>query len=135
MLLGDVASSVTVISIWKPYFLYRDGFKKPVSDYWKNILLYLCLFALSWLLTDVILSLLPLSKPIEGYAEWVFYALVSSLLYLVILTFFLLLFFKGYPDIAGTFLSICNFLGCTICGWKTVHVDEEGLFSCYYAES
>lgn len=32
-------------------------------------------------------------------------------------------------------LSICNFLGCTMRGWKTVHVDEGGLFSCYYAES
>lgn len=106
VLLGDVASSVTVISIWKPYFLYRDGFKKPVSDYWKNILLYLCLFALSWLLTDVILSLLPLSKPIEGYAEWVFYALVSSLLYLVILTFSFYCFSKGIRTLLGRFIHL-----------------------------
>lgn len=37
---------------------------------------------------------------------------------------FLLLFFKGYPDITGTFYPFVDFLGCTMRGWKTVHVDE-----------
>ena len=38
VLLGDVASSITVISIWKPYFLYRDGFKMNVSVYLEEYL-------------------------------------------------------------------------------------------------
>ena len=106
MLLGDVASSITVISIWKPYFLYRDGFKMNVSVYWKNILLYLCLCALSWLLADVILSLLPLSEPMEGYLEWIFYALISSLLFLVILTIFFYCFSKGIRTLLGRFIHL-----------------------------
>lgn len=104
VLLGDVASSITVISIWKPYFLYRDGFKMHVSVYWKNILLYLCLFALSWLLTDVILSLLPLLEPMDGYWEWSLYALISSLLFLVILTFSFYCFSKGIRTLLGRFI-------------------------------
>lgn len=106
VLLGDVASSITVISIWKPYFLYRDGFKMNVSVYWKNILLYLCLCALSWLLADVILSLLPLSEPMEGYLEWIFYALISSLLFLVILTIFFYCFSKGIRTLLGRFIHL-----------------------------
>lgn len=35
VLLGDIASSITVISIWKPYFLYKEGFKMSVKSYWK----------------------------------------------------------------------------------------------------
>lgn len=49
VLLGDVASSITVISIWKPYFLYRYGFKMSVGIYWKMYCcIYVCLFFLGF---------------------------------------------------------------------------------------
>lgn len=62
VLLGDIASSITVISIWKPYFLYKEGFKMSVKSYWKNIFRYLLLAVLSWGLTDVVLCFLPLAE-------------------------------------------------------------------------
>lgn len=85
VLLGDIASSITIISIWKPYLLYKEGFKMPVKLYWKNILCYLLLAVLSWGLTDVVLYFLPLSEPSGGYGMWLVYALVSSLVFLLIL--------------------------------------------------
>ena len=85
VLLGDIASSTSIISIWKPYLLYKEGFKMPVKLYWKNIFCYLLLAVLSWLLTDVILYSLPLSEPSQGYGMWIVYALVASLFFLLIL--------------------------------------------------
>ena len=103
-MLGDVASSITVISIWKPYFLYRYGFKMSVGIYWKNVLLYLCMFVFSWALTDGILLSLALPKPEEGYLEWSLYALVSSLLFLSILTILFYNFSKGIRTLLGRFI-------------------------------
>ena len=85
VLLGDVASSLTVVSVWKPYLLYKEGFGMPVMSYWKNIFLYLLLAVLSWGLTDVVLCFLPLPEPSQGYGMWMVYALVSSLVFLLIL--------------------------------------------------
>lgn len=85
VLLGDIASSITVISIWKPYFLYKEGFKMSVKSYWKNIFRYLLLAVLSWGLTDAVLCFLPLAEPSRGYGMWIVYALVSSLVFLLIL--------------------------------------------------
>lgn len=85
VLLGDIASSITVISIWKPYSLYKEGFKMSVKSYWKNIFRYLLLAVLSWGLTDAVLCFLPLAEPSRGYGMWIVYALVSSLVFLLIL--------------------------------------------------
>lgn len=91
VLLGDIASSLTIISFWKPYFLYKEGFKKPVSEYWRNIVCYTVLFALSWGITDTILFFLPLFEPSNGYWAWAGYAFYSSSLFLF---FFFLLFYR-----------------------------------------
>ena len=85
VLLGDIASSITVTSIWKPYFLYKEGFKMSVKSYWKNIFRYLLLAVLAWGLTDAVLCFLPLAEPSRGYGMWIVYALVSSLVFLLIL--------------------------------------------------
>lgn len=37
ILLGKVISMLVLVVIWKPYYLYKHGFKKPISFYWSNI--------------------------------------------------------------------------------------------------
>lgn len=105
VLLGDIASSVTIISIWKPYFLYKEGFKMAVSGYWKNIFCYFLLAAFSWGLTDGILYLLPLSDSIQSYGKWLVYAFISSLLFLLILGGFFYLFSQGMRTLIGRFFN------------------------------
>ncbi len=105
VLLGDIASSITIISIWKPYFLYKEGFKMKVSGYWKNISCYFLLFVLSWGLTDLILYLLPLPGPEQGYGVWVFFALISSLLFLLILGVCFYSFSQGMRMLVGRFFK------------------------------
>lgn len=106
VLLGDIASSITIISVWKPYFLYKEGFKMPVSGYWKNISCYFLLFVISWGLTDLILYLLPLLEPTQGYGVWGLFALISSLLFLLILGTFFYFFSYGTRMLIGRFLKL-----------------------------
>ena len=52
---------------------------------------------------------LALPKPEEGYLEWSLYALVSSLLFLSILTILFYNFSKRYSDFAGAIYSLVTF--------------------------
>lgn len=108
VLLGDVASSVTIISIWKPYLLYKEGFYTSVWTYWRNIGIYMLLFALSWALADGVLWLFPLFDPCSGYGGWLLYALYSSI---VFLTVFLPLF---YLFSEGMRVFVCRMWGLVL---------------------
>lgn len=76
-----------------------------VSGYWKNISCYFLLFVLSWGLTDLILYLLPLPGPEQGYGVWVFFALISSLLFLLILGVCFYSFSQGMRMLVGRFFK------------------------------
>ena len=50
ILLGKTVSMILLVVIWKPYYLYRKGFKRSVASYWGQIsthviILIGCLFA------------------------------------------------------------------------------------------
>ena len=40
ILAGKIVSQLLIIVIWKPIFLFRKGFKEPISKYWKRISIY-----------------------------------------------------------------------------------------------
>lgn len=45
ILLGKIISLLVIVVIWKPYYLFTQGIKEPVSTYWKGIgKYYLCFF-------------------------------------------------------------------------------------------
>ena len=95
VLLGDIASSLTIICVWKAYFLYKEGFRMPVFLYWKNVGKYTALFLLSWAGADGILRLFPLFDPFGGYVAWTLYAIYSSTIFLAIFIPLFYLFSDG----------------------------------------
>ena len=38
ILLGKTVSMLFLVVLWKPYYLYKNGFNRPITEYWKNIL-------------------------------------------------------------------------------------------------
>lgn len=47
LLIGKLASLVPIILIWKPYYLYSQGFKEKVGEYWVAIGKYAVCFTLA----------------------------------------------------------------------------------------
>jgi len=90
VVLGMAVSSLFIVVIWKPYFLYREGFKEKVRLYWKNICKYILLFVFTWAIFYPLLSSGLLPQPVS-YFKWVFFALCISipfaLLYAALLYF------------------------------------------------
>ena len=45
ILLGKIVSLLIIVVLWKPYYLFTQGIKEPVSTYWKGVgRYYLCFF-------------------------------------------------------------------------------------------
>lgn len=45
ILMGKIVSLIIIVVVWKPYYLFTQGIKEPVSSYWKGVgRYYLCFF-------------------------------------------------------------------------------------------
>lgn len=70
ILLGKIISMLFLVVIWKPYYLYKKGFKESLFVYWKNISIhllllclclggnYLCIYLLAWKTEPNIISII-----------------------------------------------------------------------------
>lgn len=105
ILSGVLISLLVVVYSWKPYFLYKKGFKESISEYILHYVKYLSLLAVGCLLSRYIIkhyiSLLPYSYP-----QWGVYAAIVLFVY----TFFSLLLFlltdKPFTSVLKRFVGI-----------------------------
>ncbi|KAA5825586.1 sugar transporter [Algibacter amylolyticus] len=56
VLLGTFVSVSLIVLIWKPYFLYKNGFKKPLLSYWIGFFKLLLSFTLAAILANYLIS-------------------------------------------------------------------------------
>lgn len=80
VLIGKIASLVPIIVIWKPLFLYRTSFHRPIWHYWKNVTLMLLCFAIAFAVSSAAARLLPI-EPYHGFLPWAAYCLISTSLF------------------------------------------------------
>ena len=99
VLLGDTVSSLTIVCLWKSYFLYKEGFHLPVSEYWKQIFKYLGILAVCWFMSDYLLSLYPIVNPYTGYMNWLLFAIYSSTVFLLLFGCTLYYFSEGIRNL------------------------------------
>lgn len=50
LLFGNISSLLIIIYGWKPYFLFKQGFKIPIWEYWKNIIIHLILVIIPFII-------------------------------------------------------------------------------------
>ena len=88
ILLGKIVSLLAIVVIWKPIYLYRDGFKLPLWQYWRNLLPYYICFAASFAVGLLINKYLPLDA-YANFAIWTAKAVICciafGITYMVIL--------------------------------------------------
>lgn len=59
VLAGSLPGDILIVSIWKPYLLFKKGFQIQIKYYWKNIILLLTVFVCCAFSTHYLSSLLP----------------------------------------------------------------------------
>ena len=94
VLIGKIASILPIIVFWKPLFLYRAGFQRSISHYWKNIAVILACFACSFGIASTSARFLPLN-PYQNFMEWVGYCLILTALFSLLYLSSLLLLTEG----------------------------------------
>lgn len=78
ILLGTFVSTFLIVVLWKPYYLYTQGFKTVIWEYWKGYLkLFLC-FLFTFIIIKYLTQNFLKSEP-TNYVDWAVYAVKISI--------------------------------------------------------
>lgn len=83
IILAPIVSMVAVIFVWKPYFLFHDGFHLPIWRYVQSFGFNLVLLTVSFIVTSWILRLLFVDQ--EAPLTWTYLVMKSATLVFVFL--------------------------------------------------
>lgn len=85
ILLGSIVSKYIIVGLWKPYFLFKRGFKESVLKYWLLWLRHICIIALSFFICSVIYEKVLLFIIPTNMFNWFVYAAILSSIYVCVL--------------------------------------------------
>ena len=111
ILMGNITSLFLIIVIWKPYFLYSQGFKISVLHYWIGYIKHLLIILLPAI---VCYYLFPNNKftPESSFTHWIVYGAIIISTYGIFTCSLLYLFYSGHtcirsPDTEKASLTDC----------------------------
>lgn len=94
ILLGKITSILPIIVIWKPYYLFKYGFKLPYLKYWLEAIRFYGISVFSFVACTLISQRIPIN-PYDGYSHWIIFGIISIPIYLFINILLLYIFTKG----------------------------------------
>lgn len=72
VLLGPICSLLIIVHIWKPIFLYKCGFHKPIIHYVGMVAYYFMLISVATFLSETTQSIIPMNiDAAAGWIEWI----------------------------------------------------------------
>lgn len=86
ILMGGIASQLLIVFIWKPIYLFRRGFKAPLSTYCGGVL-KLCICVIIPAILTHRLSMVCWINPYDGYLQWGLYAIITVSTYSIFALF------------------------------------------------
>lgn len=106
IMFGTLVSLLIIVVIWKPYFLYKNGFKKNVIEYWQGFLKLFISLIMSLLIIRYLIVLFCKGNT-ENYLDWLLLAIKVSFIILAIYTPILLIN-SGFRDLIVRFNKLIN---------------------------
>jgi O-antigen/teichoic acid export membrane protein len=97
ILLGTFISTFLIVVLWKPYYLYSQGFKIVIWQYWKGFLKLFISFLLTFVCLKYFTQNIVNTEP-TNYFDWAYYAVKISISAIVIYSSILYLFNQGFRD-------------------------------------
>ena len=99
VLLGSIASTTLIIYVWKPYYLFKQGFKISIWKYWLPWIKHVFLMLLSFLISEFIILKLPTPwVASESWIEWIVCAFIIVAVQIVVSLVLFSLFIQGTRD-------------------------------------
>lgn len=98
ILMGKIISLLVIVVIWKPYYLFTQGIKEPVTTYWKVVgKYYLCFF--TSLCFMIIIMLLFDEKPAPDIISMILFGVKIIIPTILLYALLLYYFGKGFREI------------------------------------
>ena len=95
-LLGSIVSSVIIIYVWKPYFLFSKGLKLSVWIYWVELSKYLLMIGFSFSLSMKLLKMMTLKLAIYiDWIDWITYSIIIVSLFTIVVGIILFITTQG----------------------------------------
>lgn len=107
ILVGKIVSLVPIVVIWKPVYLYRQGFHLPPKEYWKGVFPYYVAFGAAFLLLHFMADWIPIC-PSEGIYPLVAYAVIISTGFIVVYSVLLYWLADGAKSLVVRMVDIIN---------------------------
>ncbi len=83
ILLGKIVSTFVIVILWKPYYLFSQGFKLPVGMYWRGTIRYYLIFVVSFGMSWGVSSVMSI-RPEKNYLMLLLYGFVVVGTYVII---------------------------------------------------
>lgn len=100
--LGTIISMGLIVLFWKPYFLYKKGFKKSVYKYYsRQIGLILPFFILFPIIEFLFKNEI---EAVDSYFDWIFISFKLVFLTFILFVLGFMIFSKGFRDFTNRFL-------------------------------
>jgi O-antigen/teichoic acid export membrane protein len=96
IVLGTVVSMFLIVVLWKPYFLYKNGFKKSVFLYWKGLFPMLSVFIATALIINFVKDYFYYDSKKITLINWVIYAIQITVTVSMVYGTLLYLFVPGF---------------------------------------
>lgn len=96
IILGTLVSLILMVVIWKPYFLYKNGFKKSVWLYWQGVLPLVVVFCVSAFLVSLVANYYVYDREASNFFNWILYALIITSIVALFYGTLMFVFIKGF---------------------------------------
>lgn len=107
IMLGTLVSLVLFVVIWKPYFLFKYGFKSNLWHFWKGYLGHLLLLSLLAIAMDYLIGTY-LNLQVENYFSWFMLVLQVALLCAITYGALLYIFTDGFKHLAHRAINLIS---------------------------
>ncbi|WP_166966460.1 lipopolysaccharide biosynthesis protein [Yeosuana marina] len=108
IILGSILSTLLIIVPWKPYFLYSKGFEKSVSEYWIGFFKLAMPFIGTLIIIKYILFNVVLSDKITTVIDWIYLAIKTSIIAVLVYGSLLFIINQGFRDLFKRFYMMSN---------------------------
>jgi hypothetical protein len=105
VLLGGIVSQLMIVNIWKPYFLFHEGFKESVWLYWVGLFRILSLVAIPMFLVYFMNGYMIVLVAPTSWMGWVLYSFLVFASYATITFVMMFLFASGFRTFVLRFIK------------------------------
>ena len=107
ILSGVLISLIIIVCLWKPYFLYKEGFKESVAEYAIRYSKYILCIGSACFLSNLIIKKLTIT-PSENFIYWLLYSLIAITVYFTISFMILYSTDKYYKKMILRFIQLIH---------------------------